>query len=84
MKPTDEKLKKGMFEMSKKAIKQQNHADYRVLAAGDYALLDGNERGKIIHISDINAMIVLDDYDYSDNEAYPYHNVNPNRLTACS
>ena len=56
---------------------------YCVLVAGDFALLDGKERGKLIHVSKINAMIVLDEYDYSDNEAYPYHNVNPSRLTAC-
>jgi hypothetical protein len=56
---------------------------YCVLVAGDYALLDGKERGKLIHISKINAQIVLDNYDYSDNEAYPYHNVKPSRLTAC-
>ena len=41
---------------------------YCVLVAGDFALLDGKERGKLIHVSKINAMIVLDEYDYYDNE----------------
>lgn len=56
---------------------------YTLLAVGDYALLDGKDRGRLIHVSDINAQIVLDNYDYSDNEAYPYHNVKPTRLTPC-
>ena len=53
------------------------------LSFGDYALLDGEKRGKILHFSDINAQIQLDGYDYSDNEAYSYHNVSPDRLTPC-
>jgi len=58
--------------------KEADTLDFKV---GDTVLLDGKEKGKLIHVSDVNAQIVLEDYDYSDNPAYQYHNVNPNRLT---
>lgn len=67
--------------MKKLQFRTEQH---ELLTVGDRASLDGKEEGTLIHLSEINAQIVLDCYDYSDNEAYPYHNVDPSRLSPCT
>ena len=60
----------------KSKSRNSNNANIVLIAVGDRVVVDGKMNGTILALCGTDCcQVVMDGYDYSDNEAYQYHNI---------